>query len=299
MTRRAIIIGGGGIVGREFCRVLTPHYEVISADVDHCGKEKYQSNECLQLTHENVDITKKEELVSLFHAGDIVINLAAMSRISDCNSDILNSLQINLVGAVNVLVAASEKRCGHVIIASSLYANGHTGGFYSASKRALEQYAIGFMSCSEIPLTVLRLGSLAGGLNDVNSLPTRIIRHHLGITSINDTINSELVRDYLPLPMVAEKLENIIMNEEYFDSFIEFSSGTELNTSELITEICKALDIDEIDNIELTKKKLDFAGQYINSPSQEYEIKKKTISINEEGYSFLAHLRDITRESFS
>lgn len=296
MKARVIVIGGDGIVGREFCSKLSLDYEVISADLRCRPGFDENPTDGAAIKSLQIDILNKQQLLDTFQEGDVIINLAAKSRVSDCNQDIYGSLQVNLVGAVNVMLAAKEKRCGHLILASSLYAKGHTGGFYSASKRALEEYAISFMACTDVPLTVIRLGSIAGGIEDVNSLPTRLIRHSLGISQIETEINGDLIRDYLPLPSVAESVAAIILNENYFDSFVEFLTGIEIDTYQVISKVCVALGVDEIKNIKIVKRELDFSGQYVNSASQRYNAHEKKFYIKGDS-SFESHLVKILSEA--
>ena len=295
MKARVIVIGGDGIVGREFCSRLSLDYEVISADLSYRPGFDENPADGAAIRSLQIDILNKQQLLDTFQEDDVIINLAAKSRVSDCNQDIYGSLQVNLVGAVNVMLAAKEKRCGHLILASSLYAKGHTGGFYSASKRALEEYAISFMACTDVPLTVIRLGSIAGGIEDVNSLPTRLIRHSLGISQIETEINGDLIRDYLPLPSIAESVAAIILNESYFDSFVEFLTGIEIDTHQVISKVCMALGVDEIKNIEIVKRELDFSGQYVNSASQRYNAHEKKFYIKGDN-SFESHLVKIISE---
>lgn len=295
MKGRVIVLGGLGIIGRELCRSLCPYFEVISADI-----AKLKDSDCSspdeQYKYIHADILNKRMLVDLFQENDVVINLAAKSRISECNSDILGSMELNLVGAINVILAANEKGCSQVFLASSLYAKGHAGGFYSASKRALEDYVISFMSTSSVPLTLVRIGSVAGGIDDVNSLPSRIVRQFLDIAMIEGSINSRLVRDYLPLPAFVAQFEELILNAKYYNSIVEFSSGVQINTVELIEEVKSLLAMPDMPELHLENKGLDFNGQYIEKPDVNLEVSTHKILLDSENGNFLCHLKEMISE---
>lgn len=293
--KRVVVFGGCGIVGRALCEQLSSNYDVISLD-NKIDNSSTQSND--RYKTQFVDILDLEQVTKVILKDDIVINLAAMSRISDCNENRLKSTKINLIGSINIMEAAEKKKVTQLILASSLYANGKFGGFYSASKRAMEQYALTYSSITELPLTVIRLGSVAGYLDDKNSLPTRIIRRILELDNANLKVNKNIMRDYLPLKGITKGIEEIIGSPQYINRAVEFFTGPPISVDSLLSSVLSLTKLDELDFIELIEKKDDFADQYVADHTSSCELELYRFDISHHCDSLDDFLSTLYKEGF-
>lgn len=274
--KRVVIFGGDGIVGRALAQRLSKNYQVVSLDRNFTSPTNKNSN--FQCHH--VDILDFAQVSRFLQAGDIVFNLAAMSRISNCNEGRLASMNINFVGAVHIMEAAEKARAGRLILASSLYANGVFGGFYSASKRAMEQYALTYAKITALPITILKLGSVTGLIDDTNSLPTRLIRRSAGIDGDEISINKDLLRDYLPLDGVIKGMEHVMVSADHINRSVEFFCGDLVSVETLLANVRSASNKEPLEFIKLIEKEVDYADQYVTSPStdRDFELARLNIS---------------------
>lgn len=275
--KRVLVFGGNGIVGRALCQQLSSNYQVISLDNTPDIRSSVEDKD---FETRFVDILDFDQVKNVLLPNDIVINLAAMSRISDCNKNRLDAASINLIGPINIMEAAAERKVERLILASSLYANGKFGGFYSASKRAMEQYALTYSAITALPLTILRLGSIAGYLDDTNSLPTRIIRRLLDLDSGNLKVNQRILRDYLPLKGITKGIEDVILSPQYINCAVEFFTGSPISVDSLISKVLSVAKVDTLNFIELIEKEDDFADQYVTDHTSDCKFELCRIDIS-------------------
>ena len=224
---------------------------------------------------------------------DVVINLAAESRITNCNNDVIGSLELNVLGAVNVMEACLKVGVLHLIQTSSLYAKGSFGGFYSASKRALECYAQTYSSCSSLNLSIIRLGSVFGNVDDKNSLPTKILRRVAGLDQENLSANSRIIRDYLPASSVCDAILALIADPIYFGCEVEFSTGDNIALDALLTEIKSASGKDPRSYLDIHNEEASAKGQYLESPETKMIMHSVTIDVSDDSRDLKSFFKEI------
>lgn len=67
---------------------------------------------------------RSPELVDLLPRGSVVVHLAAVSRDSDCRSDPLSALDVNVCGTLNLLAASRKSNARQIVFASSEWVYG-------------------------------------------------------------------------------------------------------------------------------------------------------------------------------
>lgn len=107
---RIMITGGAGFVGRELVRTLKDRAEVLVADLLRYGTPDWLSGEPEGFGFRRVDIrdaAATRALVEEF-APDVIVHLAAIHYIPECDSDPANAVATNVTGTVNLLAACPE-----------------------------------------------------------------------------------------------------------------------------------------------------------------------------------------------
>ncbi|MBB2992009.1 UDP-glucose 4-epimerase [Mycolicibacterium iranicum] len=105
-----MITGGAGFVGRELVRTLKDRAEVLVADLLRYGTPDWLSGEPEGFGFRRVDIrdaAATRALVEEF-APDVIVHLAAIHYIPECDSDPANAVATNVTGTVNLLAACPE-----------------------------------------------------------------------------------------------------------------------------------------------------------------------------------------------
>lgn len=287
---RLVVFGADGILGRSFIARSKSVFDVMAVDIKFGDSQASVWSGCDII---EVDITTDFDIESYLRPSDVVINFAAESRITQCNNNVVRSLQVNVLGAVTLMEACVRVGVQQFIQASSLYAAGSFGGFYGASKRALENYSQVYASCTSLNLSLVRIGSVFGGLDDDNSLPTRILRKVKGVDDTKIVANARLLRDYLPIEAVVEGILELVANPQFFNCQVEFVTGERTSLKKLLSTIGAISSMDVTEVVEVVDHGGSFAGQYLESPESEINIPTVQLDLPERYKNLESNLRKI------
>jgi nucleoside-diphosphate-sugar epimerase len=114
--KRIVITGGAGFIGSHLVERLADHNTVVVFDSLH--------RDALQFTdlarHRNVrvirgDVLDRDAVRQAMRGADLVIHAAAIAGIYSVGQKVSRTLEVNLLGTVNVLDAAVQERVGQVV----------------------------------------------------------------------------------------------------------------------------------------------------------------------------------------
>lgn len=289
---RFVVFGSEGIIGSDLVSQLSGNHNVVAVDanIDECKIETDNTIKYIQ-----ANILDPGAVRAILEQGDVVVNLAGISRITDCNTDVVKSLEVNVVGAVVLLEASLNAKCDHFFQASSLYANGPWGGFYSCSKRAIEDYIACYSRVKKLNSTIVRYGSVFGGGTDSNSLMAKIILaskpNYLG-AALN--INPNLVRDYIPVDLVNNFIIKNAGNPELYSKTIEFEFGEKMDVKKLIEIMQRNEQRSLTRSLSFSQSAVEDFGQYTDSPSGLHSFTVETMKLESEGKNLQDYLLDLS-----
>jgi nucleoside-diphosphate-sugar epimerase len=116
---KAVVLGGGGYLGRPLVRLLRGHVETISAS-QHGGDE----------VDEQVDIRRPDEVYRLLgrvRPDVVVLTAYLLQRATD--ADPMRAVETNILGVTSVFQAAAEFGLRRVVFASSGAVHGSSADF--------------------------------------------------------------------------------------------------------------------------------------------------------------------------
>ena len=131
---KILITGAAGQIGSGLSKLLIENgHDLTLVDNLRDGyleNLKDDANEVIAPFYE-VDITSGEFFLQCGDQYDVIIHLAAITSLPDCESNPLETLRINVSGTANVLEFAREFNVPHVIFASTsaIYENNDTEVF--------------------------------------------------------------------------------------------------------------------------------------------------------------------------
>ena len=133
--KKAVVVGGSGFVGSHVADHLSDTgYEVTIYD--------YNPSKWLRTDQKMVvaDILDLDGLKQCIVGAEIVYNFAAFADLNQALDHPLKTININILGNMNVMEACRLHSVNRFFYASTIYVHSREGGFYRCSKQAGEIY---------------------------------------------------------------------------------------------------------------------------------------------------------------
>jgi len=189
---KVIVFGGSGFLGSHVADQLT----LLGFDVTIFDVMKSQWLNSNQHFIKG-DILDREAVVKAIENMDYVYNFAALADLNKCLDRPKETVELNILGNLNVLEGCRENEVRRFIYSSTVYVNSREGGFYRCSKQAAESYIEEFGNQYGIDYTILRYGSLYGERSDQSNGVYRIVKEALVTGRLRYRGNSDAVREYI------------------------------------------------------------------------------------------------------
>ena len=141
-------------------------------------------------------------------------NFAAIADLNDALNKPIETVQVNVLGTVNILEACRLHSVRRFVYASTVYVYSREGGFYRCSKQAAEHYVEEYQRAFDLDFTILRYGSLYGPRADATNGLYRIVRDALARGSISYAGNPESIREYIHVEDAA-RASVVVLGEEF------------------------------------------------------------------------------------
>ena len=171
----ALITGGAGFIGRHLADHLTRQDDVSVTVIDNesLGNRKHLDLDKVRFI--KGDLRNRDELRSALEGQDVVIHLAADTRVIESIADPAHNFESNVIGTFNLLELSREVGVSRIVAAS-------TGGAilgdveppvheqmapqptspYGASKLMLEGYLSAYSSSYSLSTCALRFSNIYG-----------------------------------------------------------------------------------------------------------------------------------------
>jgi UDP-glucose 4-epimerase len=215
-SKRILVTGGNGYVGRCVTRLLSQDHTVCVADALRYGDWRFTVAESSRLRLEKVDIRDADGMRRLMDGfvPDVVVHLAAIHYIPECDQDPLLAVSTNVLGTLNLLLTCPEG-CRFVFASSgAVYkpaeqphceATSELGpsDVYGRSKLQGEQFVQDFAAKRGLAAVIVRLFNVIGpGETNPHLLPELVAQLKAG----RDTVelgNLSPKRDYISVQDAA------------------------------------------------------------------------------------------------
>ncbi len=189
--KSALVTGATGSFGKRFVRtVLGQHAPKRLVVFSRDELKQYEMRQTLQspkLRFFLGDVRDKERLYRAFDGVDVVIHAAAMKQVPASESNPMEAIKTNTLGAENVINACIDQGVTHVIALSTDKA-ANPANLYGATKLCADKLFIAANALSErhrTKFSVVRHGNVIGSRGSV--IPFFMQRRASGVIPITDT----------------------------------------------------------------------------------------------------------------
>lgn len=156
-NKKVLVIGGSGFMGSHTADELSNKgYQVSILD---CVTSPYLRSDQEMIVG---DIFDKNQLERAMSDVNIVYYFAGVADIGDAKENPKYTINMNVMGIVNVLHASVNVKVERFVYASTMYVYSSHGSFYRASKQCAEIIIEAYSDEFALDYTLLRYGSLYG-----------------------------------------------------------------------------------------------------------------------------------------
>ncbi|UUO01617.1 NAD(P)-dependent oxidoreductase [Mycolicibacterium novocastrense] len=247
---RIVVTGGAGFVGRELVRNLSATADVVVADLLRYGEPGKWLKD---FDFRRVDIRDAAAIKALIDdvRPDVVVHLAAIHYIPECDADPVNAVATNVAGTVNTLVACPPGTRFVFASSGAVYQPGdapHREGesalgptdIYGITKLHGEDYVQMFSRNRELPSASVRLFNVIGpGETNPHLLPAILTQLQRGVSAI-ELGNTWPKRDYIDVLDAAEGFAAVALGENPDGvecATVNLASGRQYSVDEILARM--------------------------------------------------------------
>ena len=155
-----MVTGGAGFVGTNLIkRVLKNGHEVVSIDNYSTGTEENHQEGCV---YHDVDIRDAVDFDFFMEEPDVIYHLAALARIQPSFEFPALTMEIGMLGTMNIMEWARNKECKVIYAGSSSVHSGHYKNPYTFSKYQGEELCKLYTKVYDLPTAICRFYNVYG-----------------------------------------------------------------------------------------------------------------------------------------
>ena len=232
---KVIVFGGAGFLGSYVVNELERRdYDVIVADIKPSVYIKNsQFIEC--------DITDKKAIANVISLNAFAVyNFAGFASLEQAADNPIETIELNILGNLNVLEISKTKGCKHFVFASSAYAMNDMGSFYGISKLSSEKIIEEYNTKYNLPYTIIRYGSVYSERDFDNNYIYNLIKTAKNTTKIVHNGDGQEIREYIHAADAATLSVDIIEDKKFKNQHIiltGFEKMKRIELFEMINEI--------------------------------------------------------------
>ena len=232
---KVLVYGGSGFLGSYLVDELVKNkYDVWVADIKK-PEQKVNYVHCNILDRENVnDIQTSNKF-------DFVYNLAGFANLDDAAEHPFETIQLNVIGNLNILDACVKNKVKRFIYASSAYAMSNKGSYYGISKLTSEKIIEEYHKNYNLPFTILRFGSVYSEKNFYNNYIYHLIDGAIKNKTIIHEGDGEEIREYIHALDAASLSVMILKNLQFENQHLVLTGTERMKRIELFKMISEIL----------------------------------------------------------
>lgn len=266
------VFGGSGFLGLYLIGELSRRgHNIIVYDLSEPQKQ-FQNAYYKQIDILD-DAKVSSEIVS--RKFDMVVNLAGFANLDKAIKYPYKTMELNILGNINVLEGCVQAGVKRFVYASSAYAMSDKGSFYGISKltseKIVEEYAVRY----GLPFTILRYGSVYAEMFYDNNYIYNLIEKAVRTGRIEHGGDGNEIREYIHASDAAKLTVDVMENKDFENEHVIFTGTEKLRRVELFEMINEILG----NKIQISLKQGEYHHHYRFTPySYTPTISKKLVA---------------------
>ena len=257
MIKKAVVVGGSGFIGSHVADHLSDAgYQVTIYDLTPSPWLRKDQ----QMVVGNV--LDADNLNDTIAESEVVYNFAALADLNQALDQPLKTVNINILGNLNVMEACHAHGVKRFIYASTVYVHSREGGFYRCSKQASEAYVEEYQKIFGLDYTILRYGSLYGPRADEANGLYRVVKSALDHGTVSYEGDIEAMREYIHVEDAACASIDAL-NDEFINESVVLTGQEPMRVIDMLKMLAEILGL-STDSVEFMEDK--YAGHYVRTP---------------------------------
>lgn len=230
-----LVTGGSGFLGSHVADALSDAGHIVTV---------FDRTESPYLRHDQAmsvgDLMDPQHLNRIVKNNDVVYHFAGIADIDECKIKPVDTVQINVVGTVNLLEACRKSEIKRFVFASSSYVYSDAGYFYRTSKQACESFIENYNELYGLKYTCLRYGSLYGPRADDRNSIYRLVKQALENNKIVYQGSGDELREFIHVWDAAQSSVKIL-DTQYENTYITLTGKEKMRYADLLEMINEML----------------------------------------------------------
>ena len=254
---KVVVIGGSGFIGSHVADCLSEiGYQVTIYDNI---KSPWLRKDQKMVVGNILDF---EELKIVTEGAEFVYNFAGITDLNEASDNPIKTVEINILGNVNVLEACRINKIKRFVYASTIYVYSREGSFYRCSKQSSENYVEEYHKTFGLDYTILRYGSLYGPRADNTNGLYRIVDSALKSGKIQYKGDIESMREYIHVEDAA-RASISILDQDFKNDSVILTGQEPMRVLDLLKMLAEIMNIPE-DLVEFTDE--HYNSHYTRTP---------------------------------
>jgi len=257
MIKKAVVVGGSGFIGSHVADHLSDEgYQVTIYDLT---PSPWLRKDQKMTIGDVLDVKKLNDTIA---GSEVVYNFAALADLNQALEQPLKTVNINILGNLNVLEACHAHGVKRFIYASTVYVHSREGGFYRCSKQASEAYVEEYQKIYGLDYTILRYGSLYGPRADETNGLYRVVKSALDNGTVSYQGDVDAMREYIHVEDAARASIDAL-NDEFVNESVVLTGQEPMRVIDMLKMLAEILEL-SADSVEFIEDK--YAGHYVRTP---------------------------------
>ena len=231
-----LILGGSGFIGFSLVKKLHEQgYSSIYIGDIKPPKEFLPKG----VFYLQCDITDENSVASLFKESSpqVVYNLAGFANLDTAIKFPKTTMELNVLGNINLLDESVKSGVELFVYASSAYAMNDKGSFYGISKLTSEKIVEEYYKQHNLNYSILRYGSIYAAVDFDNNYLFQLVKSAIETETIIHKGDGEELREYVHVKDVSELSVRVMENKDFWNSSLMLTGNERMKRKELFEMI--------------------------------------------------------------